>query len=312
MGSSPRSAVPELAADDAGTDGGLAPTAGSRDAGGLPPPAVHTGHMNFPGTAEVQFVHDGLNSGHRPFVYEIWHRPGIGGKNRIRCWGYCVTGPPQIDVPYNFCAWFCILGPSVVCMCLPYLWHISVALPLTILFLLCTTVVSLLLTQCSDPGIIPRKDLQQLVHGLDGQVAVATGMREAGSSSPQLPSPAVSNTYVPDPHEEDPESQLTEEQEARGYRWCRTCKVVRPARASHCRDCDNCVLTFDHHCPFVNNCVGQRNYRFFSALLVSVTCLGASVILGFILWLTHKAGQDVNRRRSGGGASTSASTRSGG
>merc|ERR1712232_149937 len=71
---------------------------------------------------------------------------------------------------------------------------------------------------------------------------------------------------------------LSVELQSRGYRWCRTCRIVRPPRASHCPDCDNCVLRYDHHCPFVNNCVGQRNYRFFFSFVTSVMVLAMMVI----------------------------------
>ena len=46
-------------------------------------------------------------------------------------------------------------------------------------------------------------------------------------------------------------------------RQCHTCNIMRPPGASHCSNCDNCVLNFDHHCGFISNCVGKRNHKYF-------------------------------------------------
>jgi len=54
---------------------------------------------------------------------------------------------------------------------------------------------------------------------------------------------------------------------------CRTCHLVKPARSKHCRLCNTCVARHDHHCIWLTNCVGRNNYRFFLALLLSVSVL---------------------------------------
>eukprot|EP00475_Leptophrys_vorax_P005462 TRINITY_DN13299_c0_g2_i1.p1 TRINITY_DN13299_c0_g2~~TRINITY_DN13299_c0_g2_i1.p1 ORF type:complete len:283 (-),score=88.53 TRINITY_DN13299_c0_g2_i1:20-868(-) len=48
---------------------------------------------------------------------------------------------------------------------------------------------------------------------------------------------------------------------------CKTCNVIKPARSKHCRVCGICVARFDHHCVWVNGCVGRGNYLYFVSFL---------------------------------------------
>ncbi len=48
---------------------------------------------------------------------------------------------------------------------------------------------------------------------------------------------------------------------------CVTCKIVRPLRAKHCSVTGRCVELFDHFCPWVGNCIGKNNRRWFLAFI---------------------------------------------
>nr|CAD7262388.1 unnamed protein product [Timema shepardi] len=64
----------------------------------------------------------------------------------------------------------------------------------------------------------------------------------------EVPNSANSPTYRPPPR--------TKEILVRGQpiklKYCFTCKIFRPPRASHCSLCDNCVVTKDEKKPFLD------------------------------------------------------------
>jgi len=61
-------------------------------------------------------------------------------------------------------------------------------------------------------------------------------------------------------------------------RSCKWCGKYKPDRCHHCRVCKTCILKMDHHCPWIYNCVGFKNYKFFFLLLV-YTVLDTHLIL---------------------------------
>ncbi|XP_045784844.1 palmitoyltransferase ZDHHC16 isoform X2 [Maniola jurtina] len=77
---------------------------------------------------------------------------------------------------------------------------------------------------------------------------------------------------------------------------CKKCISPKPPRTHHCSVCDRCVLCMDHHCPWLNNCVGYYNARYFflymAYMVAGVTfIIMAGFDLGYqVLWVNDNGG----------------------
>ncbi|BBN09597.1 hypothetical protein Mp_4g21000 [Marchantia polymorpha subsp. ruderalis] len=77
---------------------------------------------------------------------------------------------------------------------------------------------------------------------------------------------------------------------AQKVRFCRKCSQFKPPRCHHCSVCGRCILKMDHHCVWVVNCVGARNYKFFLLFLLytflETTLVTASLLPHFIAFFS--------------------------
>lgn len=64
-------------------------------------------------------------------------------------------------------------------------------------------------------------------------------------------------------------------------RMCGICNAPKPPRTHHCSTCRHCFLKMDHHCVWLDNCVGFMNYKYFFCLL-----FWATFMCGFIFGAT--------------------------
>lgn len=62
---------------------------------------------------------------------------------------------------------------------------------------------------------------------------------------------------------------------------CPECEVIRTSRSRHCNICNKCVNRFDHHCPWINNCVGAGNHGWFYLYILSTL-----LYVGFLMYLS--------------------------
>ncbi|KAG5494985.1 hypothetical protein JKF63_02037 [Porcisia hertigi] len=60
--------------------------------------------------------------------------------------------------------------------------------------------------------------------------------------------------------------------------YCPMCAIYKPPRTHHCSHCSFCVLKYDHHCPWLGQCVGFFNYKNYLLVLFYTWLLTAWVL----------------------------------
>ncbi|XP_051577890.1 palmitoyltransferase ZDHHC18a isoform X2 [Myxocyprinus asiaticus] len=184
------------------------------------------------------------------------------GNNRFYCDGRIMLASQCGVLPLTIGLIFITSGLFLTFDCPFLVEHLTVFIPVIAGVLFLFVVISLLQTSLTDPGILPR--------ALPDEAADIERQIDNSGSSTYRPPPRTKEILIND--------QVVK------LKYCFTCKMFRPPRTSHCSLCDNCVERFDHHCPWVGNCVGKRNYRLFYTFIVSLSFL-TSFIFGCVI--TH-------------------------
>ncbi|XP_019187731.1 PREDICTED: probable protein S-acyltransferase 1 isoform X2 [Ipomoea nil] len=209
-------------------------------------------------------------------LYQTWN-----GHNKFVCGGRLVYGPDGASMILSAF----LIGTPAFTFCLKTLSRTQEADPvfgkvvsivgivLTILDL-----IFLFFTSSSNPGIIPRnKSPPEFDEILEASVTSMDWYTRA--TSIKLP--------------------RTKDVMVNGYsvkvKFCDTCLLYRPPRASHCSICNNCVDKFDHHCPWVGQCIGVRNYRCFLFFITTATILCIYVFTFSLMNLLHQRGSLLSR-----------------
>lgn len=107
----------------------------------------------------------------------------------------------------------------------------------------------------------------------------------ASTSPGQCPRPAS-----PEERKRDVEA-LASRGMLSGLSFCITCLGRRPLRSKHCHVCGKCVPRHDHHCPWIDNCVGLRNHRVFMVMLAAAE-IGIPIYLSLVYQCTSLCSPD--------------------
>ena len=116
----------------------------------------------------------------------------------------------------------------------------------------------LFLTAFSDPGIVFKNKNKIKSSNNNSKTNNKTITRNTN----------INNNFVDVNEDDDDEESIESNNNSFNINntpYCEICRIKQPIQKTihHCDDCNYCVEGLDHHCPWMGQCIGKKNIKFF-------------------------------------------------